>query len=249
MLIIQEEMARSLHPSAHATTNDDPYSRGLLIDLLSHGGAPADPIWRTVHNLEHFHMVLRRTDWDRWEDNKALAINPYRRSGAAPSPELMRRDMHATMVEGETQPAPDERAWAVLFRAMRSLRTLTISFETSEDKRDEMEEIVAWARTWRFDIMSWRHWVGDRRHDRAACLVAEDKPAEKMSWRGMKHHWSNFCTACGSEEIRPECTFCVRKLALIKQDKGPRLLIWTLTWKPVPVDVSADGEGSGPHTT
>lgn len=189
-----------------------------------------------VGKLEHFHVTLRRTDWDRWEDNKALAINPFRWGRGAPSLERMHRDMETAMAGGR-QPRPEHGAWATLFRAMRSLRTLKISFETSEDKRAEMEEIVAWARTWRFDIMSWRYMVCESDLDRAACLVAEDKPAQKMSWRGLKHHWSDLCTACGSVETRPECACCLRKQALIRQGKGPRLLVWTLTWTPVPVDV------------
>lgn len=150
------------------------------------------------------------------------------------------------MAEGRLPPSEASTALIELCHAMRNLKTLRISFETSEDKKEEMEEIVAWAKTWRFDIMSWRHWVGERDGERAACLVAEDKPVEKMSWRGFPHHWSDQCTACGSPYPRPGCTHCLEKQRLLQQDKGPRLLMWTVTWRPEPVDTPDDLELSEP---
>lgn len=225
----------------------DHHDRTHLLSQLSEGIAPVEPVWRTFHNLEHFHLTIRRTDWDRWEDNKPLAINPYRRSGGEPPLTLMRQDMHASMVEGK-QPQHDlSSTWSTIFRAMCNLKTLEISFETSEDKRDEMEEIVEWARTWRFEVMSRRYWMKQDGDEPEAYLVAEHKPARKMSWRGLKHHWSDICSACGAgRELRPDCGHCLKKHKLLQQNKGPRLLVWTLTWRPEPVERSVDLEGRDP---
>lgn len=220
-------------PYTSAVLDDDHRGVTLLRDQLSQGGAPFEPVWRTFHNLEHFHLTIRRTDWDRWEDNKPLAINPYRRSGGTPPLEYMRRDMHTSMIEGKQPRAYTYGSWSHMFLAMCNLKTLTISFETSEDKKDEMEEIVAWARTWRFKIMSWHCWVKQDVDQPQAYLIAEDKPAEKMSWRGLKHHWSDVCPACGAgQELGPDCGYCLKKHKLLQQNKGPRLLVWTLTWRP-----------------
>ncbi|KUI69329.1 hypothetical protein VM1G_05279 [Cytospora mali] len=225
-------------PSNEALARYEPDEHAELVSQLTQGNPPAEPAWRVLDHLEHFHMTIRRTDWDRWEDNKALAINPYRHSMGPVSLELMRQDMHASMVESQQPEKEGLPTWSRMFQAMRNLKTLTISFETSEDKKDEMEEIVVWAKTWRFDIMSWRHWTRDRVNERAACLVAEDKPARKMSWRGLKHHWSDFCTSCGANEMtRLDCACCLEKRKLLQQNKGPRLLVWTLTWKPEPVEM------------
>ncbi|KAJ4419795.1 hypothetical protein N0V82_004730 [Gnomoniopsis sp. IMI 355080] len=149
-----------------------------LRSLLSAGESPSDPVWRVLHNLETFHLTLRRTDWNRWEDNNALSINPYRGDSAAPDVEQMRRDMHATMEEGaDIQFA--KTSWGRMSRVMANLKELSITFETSEDKKGEMEEIVEWARTWRFEIMSWRHWLLTENDEVMAHLPAseEDKLA------------------------------------------------------------------------
>lgn len=215
--------------------------------MLSQGAPPVEPFWRALHHLEHFHMTFRRTDWNRWEDNKPLVINPYRQSGGAPSLEEMRADMHTTMVEGRQPDLVDWASWITMFRAMRNLRRLDISFETSEDKRDEMEEIVAWARTWRFAIMGWRFLMGSTSDEPVAHLVADDsRPVRRMSWRGLRHHWSNFCPSCGSAETRPDCPYCLKKQGLQQQDKGPRLLVWTLSWRPEPVDCQETEGGERP---
>ncbi|KUI55637.1 hypothetical protein VP1G_03052 [Cytospora mali] len=236
--LISAQQLTLFRPCNEALAGYEPDELAELVTQLTQGNSPTEPAWRVLYHLEHFHMTIRRTDWDRWEDNKALAINPYRYSMGPASLELMRHDMRASMVKGNQSDHEHSPTWSKMFQAMRNLKTLTISFETSEDKKDEMEEIVAWAKTWRFDIMSWRHWTRDRINERAACLVAEDKPARKMSWRGLKHHWSDFCTSCGANEMtRSDCACCLEKRKLLQQNKGPRLLVWTLTWRPEPVEM------------
>ncbi|ROW03323.1 hypothetical protein VSDG_01497 [Cytospora chrysosperma] len=245
-MYLLERSVKELSPGLGGTQLGDNDGRAHLISQLSQGLAPAEPVWRVLHSLEHFHLTIRRTDWDRWEDNKALAINPYQYSDGQPSLETMQRDMRTSMVEGK-QPPCDVNSWITLCRTMRKLKTLTISFETSEDKKDEMEDIVAWARTWRFGVLSWRCWVDQAPNKTDFYLIAEDKPARKMSWRGLKHHWSDFCSACGAgQELRPDCGHCLKKHKLLQQGKGPRLLVWTLTWRPEPVATQVSSEGNEP---
>lgn len=210
--------------------------------MLSSGQSPPNPVWRILHNLEAFHLTIRRTDWDRWEDNKALAINPYRANSAAPDLEEMRRDMHASMVDREEMQF-DKTAWGRMFRIMANLKQLTITFETSEDKQDEMEDIVEWARTWRFEIMSWRHWMLRDNEEVVAHMVAhDDGPAKKTSWRGLRHHWSDFCPSCSTSISAPkdECPSCLRRERLLEEGKGPRVLTWTRTWSREMVDPPVD---------
>lgn len=82
---------RCIEPSRSARALDDPVGRSLLASKLSQGLPPAEPVWRTLHNLEHFHLTIRRTDWWRWEENDAPSFDPYRHS-EGPSVQLMRED-------------------------------------------------------------------------------------------------------------------------------------------------------------
>lgn len=204
-----------------------------LRSLLSSGGSPVDPVWRILHNLEDFHLTLRRADWDRWEDNKALEIPALRSSATSRATR--------SVVEGQ-QPTPDWPAlpsWGRMFESMANLKTLSISFETSEDRAHEMENILAWARTWRFEIKSWRFWLIKHNQETMAHLVADDKPVRKMSWQGLFHHWPDKCPGCSAlvtEAPKPDCSSCQEREALMKQRIGPRLLVWTLTWRRVMVD-------------
>lgn len=189
-------------------------------------------MWRVLHNLESFHLTLRRTDWDRWEDNKALSINPYRGDSASPGVEEMRRDMHSTMEEGANIQFA-KSSWGRMFRVMANLKELSITFETSEDKKEEMEEIVEWTRTWRFEIMSWRHWLLTDNDEVMAHLVADSRPVKKTSWRGLRYHWSDFCPSCSTSIFEPkkDCSYCQKRESLLRDGKGPRLLTWTRTWR------------------
>lgn len=222
----------STTPGARGIENKPNDIHWHLRSLLSGGGSPPDPVWRVLHNLERFHLTLRRTDWDRWEDNKALSINPYRGNSGDPKLEDMRHDMNLAFVEG-AELQFEKFAWGRMFRVMTNLKELTITFETSEDKEDEMEDIVKWASTWRFEIMSWRHWILRDNHEVMAYLVADDKPAEKTSWRGLSYHWSDYCPSCATKisEPKSECPYCQKREMLLQQGKGPRLLTWTRTWR------------------
>lgn len=151
----------------------------------------------------------------------------------------MKQHMHAALVEGKQLEFEDEGsklAWGRIFHIMSNLQRLTITFETSEDKAEEMESIVEWAHTWRFETMGWRHWMTNDHSDLKAYLVA-DQSVKKMSWRGLAYQWSSYCPTCGTCAIYPkmECTYCQKREILQRDGKGPRLLQWTMTWRAQPV--------------
>ncbi|ROV94372.1 hypothetical protein VPNG_09391 [Cytospora leucostoma] len=118
-------------------------------------------LWRVSEHLTSLRIVFRRTDWWGWESNTPLAISPFRLSRRTSAHQIM----HEEMLHALEQPEPLQRlpspsrierwsCWGLIFLQMLSLKTLTIAFETSEDKRDEMEAIVRWAhRDWRFPIL------------------------------------------------------------------------------------------------
>ncbi|KAI3323435.1 hypothetical protein HD806DRAFT_496618 [Xylariaceae sp. AK1471] len=174
-------------------------------------------------NLEHLRITLRRSDWWDWEQNATLRINPFKGNCChVHTIDLMRRDMSTET--GNVDFAPG--AWGSAFSHMSKLKTLTIDFETSEDKHDEMEIIVDWALKWRFPLPDSRH-------------LCAHQPASKMSWRGFAYHWSDLCVSCGNRALpvrrRPgsECLKCIERFRLVSHDYGPQLLIWTVLWKPV----------------
>lgn len=144
------------------------------------------------------------------------------------------------MVEG-TQPEFQTTAWGRMFYVMANLKKLTITFETSEDKEDEMEQIVDWARTWRFQIKSWRYWMM-KDNEVMAHLIADDTTTKKTSWRGLIYHWSDVCPNCSTRVSLPkdDCPYCQKREALMRDGKGPRLLTWTLTWSSKLVDPPVD---------
>lgn len=221
----------------------DPEALWRLRSLLSSGGSPAEPVWRLFHNLERFHLTLRRTDWDQWETNGPLTINPYRNDKARSDAELMRRDMHAALVDGAQLPYEYD-AWGRMFNIMTRLQTLSITFETAEDKEDEMEEIVEWARTWRFEISSWRRWMLEDSNEVMAHMVVDDRPIEKTSWRGLRYQWSDSypkCPATPAPQFGGECAYCEEKELLLRDGvSGPQILTWTVTWSRKLVDPPVD---------
>ncbi|KAI0457724.1 hypothetical protein F5B21DRAFT_462891 [Xylaria acuta] len=178
------------------------------------------PAW--FANLEHLRITLRRGDWWEWEREETLRINPFRGNCYhAHTVGLMRRDMSTDT--GNVEFAGG--AWGKAFSHMSKLKTLTIDFETAENKRDEMEAIVAWALKWRFPLPDGRH------------LSTDGRPATKVSWRGLRHHWSNQCVSCGNRihyHVREDgCRKCSEIKQLLSWGYGPQLLVWTCLWKPV----------------
>lgn len=172
-------------------------------------------------NLEHLRITLRRSDWWDWEHNAALRINPFKGNcHHGHTINFMRRDMSSETGNVEFEGG----AWGKAFLHMSKLKTLTIDFETSEDKRAEMEAIVAWALKWRFPLLGGRH------------LSTCGQPASKTSWRGLAHHWSDHCVSCSrylwNNPRGDKCPKCSETRLLVSQRYGPQLLIWTCVWKP-----------------
>lgn len=170
-------------------------------------------------NLEHLRITLRHGDWWDWERNATLRINPFKGNcyhdhmGA-----LMRRDMSAE--GGNVEFA--RGAWGEAFSHMSKLKTLTIDFETSVDKREEMAAIVAWALKWRFPLPNSQH------------LSTGGQPAIKMSWRSLLRHWSGPCEVCGQYvALGYGCSRCGQTNLLSSRRCGPQLLVWTCLWKRV----------------
>ncbi|KUI68844.1 hypothetical protein VM1G_04174 [Cytospora mali] len=222
--------------------------------------------WRVSEHLTKLRITIRRTDWPGWESNSPLAINPFGADPAdRPAHQLMQRDMHASfqadmdlnLQQRHSSPSRVERwaNWGLLFLQMVSLKMLTIDFETSEDKRDEMKSIVHWAQqTWRFPVL--QRLSGDssdpftaehiQMHHRdnpvdltpwsssIRVLTAEDHEVKRSSWRGLRHHFADSCPSCHTRWFDVGttlgCEMCHKMRHLKDEGKGPQLLVWTVTW-------------------
>ncbi|KAK8090869.1 hypothetical protein PG994_000374 [Apiospora phragmitis] len=178
-------------------------------------------------NVESLRMTFRRGDWWYWERDETLTINPFRNGG---SNQQMHQDMLTTRQGGQVPFV--ENTWGLAFEKMPKLKTLIIDFETSKDKKQEMEEIVKWAQKWKFPAATT---PGEpTRH-----FSAESNPVEKMSWQGLPYHWGDFCVGCHKPRwgpINPDCPDCMEENKLKGWGYGPRLLVWTLSWYSVRKD-------------
>ncbi|KAI5926665.1 hypothetical protein F4810DRAFT_653028 [Camillea tinctor] len=183
-----------------------------------------DNLWRLATSkdwfctVEHLRITLRRCDWWNWEHNQFLRINPFK--GGNVSHPLCLQEMRNNMRAEDGDVSFQERAWGLAFGHMPALRTLTIDFETSQDKKEEMEAIVAWALKWRFPLSDGRH------------LSTEGGPVKKTCWRGLAYHWSSVVRNCYKiRECDPNCS-CLGRKGLEARGFGPMLYVWTVTWNP-----------------
>ncbi|KAK8127541.1 hypothetical protein PG984_008649, partial [Apiospora sp. TS-2023a] len=166
-------------------------------------------------NVETIRLTFRRGDWWYWERNQALAINPFRNGGSAHE---MRQDMLTTKQGGQVPFV--ENTWGLAFEKMPKLKSVIIDFETSKDKKQEMEEIVNWAQKWKFPAAA-------APEEPARHFSAEGNPVEKMSWQGLPYHWSDNCVGCHKirwGQINPNCADCTEEKELLDWGFGPRLL-------------------------
>lgn len=222
--------------------------------------------WRLTEHITSLRMYLRRTDWWNWESNAPLVISPFNSSPNRPTHQQMQQSILASH-EADRLLAPHLRSsspsavphwscWGLLFLRMPKLQTLTIEFETSEDKKSEMETIVNWAHQhWRFPVL--RRLSGDDRdpytfghlqrcHNQhpvdlspwsqdLEVLSAADEPVQKTSWRGLPHHFAGHCPTCSirwnNQSGTADCTECTKMHKLKGLKKGPQLLVWTVNWK------------------
>ena len=206
---------------------------------------------RLLDQIEDLRITIRRRDWWYNEDNYPLVINPFS-DETDPSGAAMRKAIKDA--EDGTLQSGSSFSWSNAFLSMPRLKRLVIDFETSEDKKGELERIVAWAQTWRFPVLRERQLhtfmnLRDRpspetlRTARHAYLSAKGQPVEKMSWRGLPYHWAHSCPTCEEPFFGGnECEACVRARRLISEKKGPRLFVWTVTWTAEPDSVPDEEE-------
>lgn len=222
--------------------------------------------WCLTEHITSVRIYLRRTDWWEWEGNAPLVISPFNTSPDRPTTRQMQESMRAT-VEADQKLEPHLRSsspsqfphwscWGLMFLRMTNIQELTIDFETSDDKKSEMETIVGWAQKhWRFPVLRRLHdddrdpyTFGHLQRCHAERPVdlspwsqdldvfsAADEPVQKTSWRGLPHHYSEYCHACTIEwDIQsgtPTCDECKKRQRLLDLTKGPQIFVWTVTWK------------------
>ncbi|KAI1118838.1 hypothetical protein F5Y14DRAFT_182159 [Nemania sp. NC0429] len=173
-------------------------------------------------NIEHLRITLRRSDWRDWVSYTTPRINPFRGSCKhSHTASLMQSDMSTE--GGNVEFA--RGAWGNAFSHMSKLKTLTIDFETCENKREWMEAVVAWALKWRFPLTNGQH------------LSSCGQPASKMSWQAILRGWVDRCESCGhyGQVNYPDgaCLRCDKPHRLFLTRRRPQFFIWTCLWKRV----------------
>lgn len=129
--------------------------------------------------------------------------------------------------------------WAREFLNMPCIRSFTMDFDTTQDKREQLAAIVEWAvRTWRFPL--------NPAHGRYHYLAAEESSVRRTSWRGTAADWDWLgpCASCsprsaqaaGGEEsmgqVPEPCSIPTHANIMHKfqRDLGPRIYSWSVTW-------------------
>lgn len=126
------------------------------------------------------------------------------------------------------------------------LEVFEMEFETSEDKREELRDIVEWATTWEFPldergVLSTRS-AEDLRRGR----VEEDwgrgmRDVKTWEWKGKRVHWSEICPYCtGNDCSRPggpgpaegkDGDKCRERAELWAKEEGPMLVVMEVKWR------------------
>ncbi|KAE8447675.1 hypothetical protein EG329_010481 [Mollisiaceae sp. DMI_Dod_QoI] len=197
-----------------------------------------------MNNVEKLKITLRRGDWWWNESNAPLYVHPKRRI-------LSAREMLATMsLEKTKSPAHNgtmeefrDSAWGSAFKQLESLKELEIEFETSDDKKAELEAIVEWAKTWKFPMKD------------GLVLSADGLDVKRMVWQASMSEWSHQCPYCGNpnrapcativipeqttgetagettEEIRRQRPECIERTRRRARGEGPTLHVISVRWK------------------
>jgi hypothetical protein len=197
-----------------------------------------------LRSIENLTIVIRKSDWWYNEFNFPLQVSPYDQGSVPPPLSFRRMYRNMEMTESFNLPRPGGRArkagssslssnknnpmswkppleipsngWGNAFQHLPNLKKLTMEFDTSEDKKGELETIVEWAaRVWRFPL-GWRRTSSstssssdqqdegqdegqDEQQDRPMkyhFLSADGIHIRKTSWRGLPAHWADRCTVC-----------------------------------------------------
>ncbi|KAF8850935.1 hypothetical protein BDZ45DRAFT_661257 [Acephala macrosclerotiorum] len=174
-----------------------------------------------MSNVEKLKLTIRRGDWWWNERNVALYIHPKRTIRSA-------GEMLVSINQEKTN-SPEaflENAWGSAFKRLPSLKELEIEFETSDDKKAELEQIVDWAKTWKFPMKDGK------------VLSADGLDVKKKSWEGGMTFWSDRCPYCGSHNRVPcvnartpdEKKECVERTERRSHGRGPTLHIMNVRW-------------------
>lgn len=174
-----------------------------------------------LQGMERVKITIRRGDWWWNERNASLEINPQR--GHSSQAGTMLSDWAA---ENNGRVIPwDPSGWGCAFGQLKSLKELTMEFETSEDKKTELLAIAEKARTWRFPLRE------------GAVLSTEGAKASLRTWETPKIYWSDYCPYCSSpntcRKVDPPNEGCEKRQKLRAEDKGPVCYIASLKWKKV----------------
>jgi len=179
-----------------------------------------------MQGLEKITITFRRGDWWYNETNEPLGINPYRGNADVG---MMKHDMK----HGASHMV--DESWATGFGEIQGLKEVGIEFETSDDKKEELEQIVEWAKSWRFPMGEGKVLVTERQKG------VGQGDVQTMEWRGSSLHWSEICPYCqpvGGETCsgKPENEKCAQRNMLMRLGQGPLLIIFKLKWKLRRVD-------------
>jgi hypothetical protein len=195
-------------------------------------------------NVERLKITITRRDWWWNEKNVPLFIHPKRivhsRLGAKEMLATIKLEKTAKQEGRELEPFMDN-AWGAVFKKFPSLKELEFEFETSDDKKADLETIVDWAKTWKFPMSD------------GMVLSADDSVVQRSTWIGPRSFWGNRCPYCSSNSAscgrspcvcssQPACfrnlsdadkwnPGCVLRAQRIGKDKGPTLHVMSLCWK------------------
>ena len=185
-----------------------------------------------MRGIEKLRITIRKTDWWWNEQSNPLAINPYRETTQFQHSIAQMHGDIAAQARGEVPLFPSN-VWGSAFKNLPSLKELEIEFESSDDKKHELDTIVKWAKTWKFPL-----------HD-GRLLSTEGLDVTSSSWQTPFFFWSQPCPYCGSprrsrcnSEGTPNEEKCAERAALRSKRFGPKCYIYSIRWK-VALDTNA----------
>lgn len=161
---------------------------------------------------------------------------PAQQGGQDPNFVLTMLNDISTQGRGEIVPC---LGWGKAFKSLPALKSLTMEFETVDEKRTELLGILRWARSWRFELNG------------QMCLAAAGN-VEMREWRGSMGGWSDVCSSCGAEGSCGIVTVvsgdrqvgegCKERTRLRGLGMGPMFYIYTLRWKAAKNDEAPRGD-------
>ncbi|KAN0096121.1 hypothetical protein V8E51_014926 [Hyaloscypha variabilis] len=178
-----------------------------------------------MRNIERLKLTIRRGDWWWNERNHPLVIAPHRDTAQH---HFCVAQMHQDIaVQGRGGVTPfAEGAWGLAFKHLPSLKEVEIEFETSDDKKAELETIVKWAKTWKFPLKD------------GLVLSTEGLGMTTTSWQSPYCYWSHQCPYCGSHarnhcnsEGTPNEEKCAERSSLRLSGLGPTCYMYGLRWR------------------